>query len=87
MLWFQKILIIYAQIVGVDTNVDFILDLCHHSEFISGNVHTNFIQQHHPELLTQKTPPDHIIIQVKSSQHSLHSTYIVVHHLKSQNID
>ncbi|GFG33095.1 hypothetical protein Cfor_12117 [Coptotermes formosanus] len=51
------------NIVGVDTNVDFILVLCHHSEFISGNVHTNFIQQHHSELLTQKTPPDHVIIQ------------------------
>lgn len=51
------------NIVGVDTNLDFLLDLCHHSEFISGNVHTNFIEQHRSELLAQKTPPDHIIIQ------------------------
>jgi len=73
--------------VGVDTNVDFLLDLCGHSEFISGNVHTNFIQQHHPELLIQKTPPDHVIVQVKSSKHSSHSRCIEVRQMKYQNVD
>ncbi|XP_021914413.1 methylcrotonoyl-CoA carboxylase subunit alpha, mitochondrial isoform X2 [Zootermopsis nevadensis] len=51
------------NIVGVDTNVDFLLDLCKHSEFISGNVHTNFIEHHRSELLGHKSPPDHIVIQ------------------------
>ncbi|PNF29381.1 Methylcrotonoyl-CoA carboxylase subunit alpha, mitochondrial, partial [Cryptotermes secundus] len=51
------------NIVGVDTNLDFLLDLCNHSKFFSGNVHTNFIEQYRSELLAQKTPPDHIIIQ------------------------
>ena len=73
--------------MGVDTNVDFLLDLCHHSEFISGNVHTNFIQQHHPELLIQKTPPDHVIVQVKISKHSLHSRCIEVRQMRYQNVD
>lgn len=60
----NNILIVCVQIVGVDTNVDFLLDLCNHSEFISGNVHTNFIEHHRSELLVHKTPPDHIVIQV-----------------------
>jgi len=87
LLWFKKFWIVHEQIVGVDTNVDFILDICHHSEFISGNVHTNFIKQHHTELLIQKTPPDHIIVQVKSSKHSLHSRCIEVCQMKYQNVD
>jgi 3-methylcrotonyl-CoA carboxylase alpha subunit len=72
MLWFWNL-----QIVGVDTNLDFLLDLCYHSEFVSGNVHTNFIEQYHSELLAQKTPPDHIIIQVL--KHSMYSIHILMH--------
>ncbi|KAJ9583710.1 hypothetical protein L9F63_021946 [Diploptera punctata] len=34
------------NIVGLNTNVDFLLELCNHGEFVAGNVHTNFIEQH-----------------------------------------
>ncbi|XP_040858548.1 methylcrotonoyl-CoA carboxylase subunit alpha, mitochondrial isoform X1 [Ochotona curzoniae] len=39
------------NIVGLHTNIDFLLSLCGHPEFEAGNVHTNFIPQHHRELL------------------------------------
>ncbi|ETE60024.1 Methylcrotonoyl-CoA carboxylase subunit alpha, mitochondrial, partial [Ophiophagus hannah] len=35
------------NIVGLSTNVDFLLNLSAHPEFEAGNVHTNFIPQHH----------------------------------------
>ncbi|XP_038957916.1 methylcrotonoyl-CoA carboxylase subunit alpha, mitochondrial isoform X1 [Rattus norvegicus] len=39
------------RIVGLRTNVDFLLRLSGHSEFEAGNVHTDFIPQHHKDLL------------------------------------
>ncbi|KAJ4438069.1 Methylcrotonoyl-CoA carboxylase subunit alpha, mitochondrial, partial [Periplaneta americana] len=51
------------NIIGVDTNVDFLIDLCNHREFISGHVHTNFIDHHHSELLVEKSPSDSMIVQ------------------------
>uniref|UniRef100_A0A670ZRD6 Methylcrotonoyl-CoA carboxylase subunit alpha, mitochondrial n=2 Tax=Pseudonaja textilis TaxID=8673 RepID=A0A670ZRD6_PSETE len=42
------------NIVGLNTNVDFLLNLSAHPEFEAGNVHTNFIPQHHSELFPSK---------------------------------
>uniref|UniRef100_A0A2D4LXQ9 Methylcrotonoyl-CoA carboxylase subunit alpha, mitochondrial n=3 Tax=Micrurus TaxID=8634 RepID=A0A2D4LXQ9_9SAUR len=42
------------NIVGLSTNVDFLLNLSAHPEFEAGNVHTNFIPQHHSELFPPK---------------------------------
>ncbi|KAM5293144.1 methylcrotonoyl-CoA carboxylase subunit alpha, mitochondrial [Ctenodactylus gundi] len=39
------------NIVGLRTNIDFLLRLCGHPAFEGGNVHTDFIPQHHGELL------------------------------------
>uniref|UniRef100_A0A8D2CMU7 Methylcrotonoyl-CoA carboxylase subunit alpha, mitochondrial n=1 Tax=Sciurus vulgaris TaxID=55149 RepID=A0A8D2CMU7_SCIVU len=39
------------NIVGLCTNIDFLLRLSGHPEFEAGNVHTDFIPQHHRELL------------------------------------
>ncbi|XP_062958156.1 methylcrotonoyl-CoA carboxylase subunit alpha, mitochondrial isoform X4 [Cynocephalus volans] len=39
------------NIVGLHTNIDFLLSLSGHPEFEAGNVHTDFIPQHHRELL------------------------------------
>ncbi|XP_014442910.2 methylcrotonoyl-CoA carboxylase subunit alpha, mitochondrial isoform X2 [Tupaia chinensis] len=39
------------NIVGLHTNIDFLLSLSRHPEFEAGNVHTNFIAQHRKELL------------------------------------
>ncbi|EPY79783.1 methylcrotonoyl-Coenzyme A carboxylase 1 (alpha) isoform 2-like protein [Camelus ferus] len=39
------------HIVGLHTNIDFLLSLSGHPEFEAGNVHTDFIPQHQKELL------------------------------------
>uniref|UniRef100_A0A5F4VSN5 Methylcrotonyl-CoA carboxylase subunit 1 n=1 Tax=Callithrix jacchus TaxID=9483 RepID=A0A5F4VSN5_CALJA len=39
------------HIVGLHTNINFLLNLSGHPEFEAGNVHTDFIPQHHKELL------------------------------------
>ncbi|XP_045395718.1 methylcrotonoyl-CoA carboxylase subunit alpha, mitochondrial isoform X2 [Lemur catta] len=44
------------NIVGLHTNVDFLLKLSGHPEFEAGNVHTNFIPQHHKDLLPNWKP-------------------------------
>uniref|UniRef100_F7GE15 Methylcrotonoyl-CoA carboxylase subunit alpha, mitochondrial n=1 Tax=Monodelphis domestica TaxID=13616 RepID=F7GE15_MONDO len=38
------------NIVGLNTNIDFLLTLSSHPEFEAGNVHTDFIPQHHQDL-------------------------------------
>ncbi|KAH0624188.1 hypothetical protein JD844_007692 [Phrynosoma platyrhinos] len=45
---------IETGIVGLSTNVDFLLNLSGHPEFEAGNVHTNFIPQHYDELFPSK---------------------------------
>uniref|UniRef100_A0A8D0EFQ6 Methylcrotonoyl-CoA carboxylase subunit alpha, mitochondrial n=1 Tax=Salvator merianae TaxID=96440 RepID=A0A8D0EFQ6_SALMN len=42
------------NIVGLSTNIDFLLNLSGHPEFEAGNVHTSFIPQHHDELFRPK---------------------------------
>ncbi|GBM48944.1 Methylcrotonoyl-CoA carboxylase subunit alpha, mitochondrial [Araneus ventricosus] len=44
------------NIVGVKTNVKFLMQLAKHEEFALGNVHTDFIPQHEKEILTFKEP-------------------------------
>ncbi|XP_034294789.1 methylcrotonoyl-CoA carboxylase subunit alpha, mitochondrial [Pantherophis guttatus] len=55
------------NIVGLSTNVDFLLNLSVHPEFEAGNVHTNFIPQHHSELF----PPRRSISKVTLCQAAL----------------
>ncbi|XP_063080431.1 methylcrotonoyl-CoA carboxylase subunit alpha, mitochondrial isoform X3 [Cavia porcellus] len=42
------------NIVGLHTNVDFLLHLAAHPAFAAGAVHTDFIAQHHEELLPSR---------------------------------
>ncbi|XP_008068875.2 methylcrotonoyl-CoA carboxylase subunit alpha, mitochondrial [Carlito syrichta] len=42
------------NIVGLHTNIDFLLNLSGHPEFEAGHVHTGFIPQHHKELLPSR---------------------------------
>ncbi|XP_050306869.1 methylcrotonoyl-CoA carboxylase subunit alpha, mitochondrial isoform X2 [Anthonomus grandis grandis] len=51
------------HIAGLETNVNFLLNLSGHPEFKSGNVHTNFIRDHHDSLFRDETPCDNNIIQ------------------------
>ncbi|KFM56616.1 Methylcrotonoyl-CoA carboxylase subunit alpha, mitochondrial, partial [Stegodyphus mimosarum] len=44
------------NIVGVKTNVRFLMELANHPEFSLGNVHTDFIRQYEGDLLSSKQP-------------------------------
>ncbi|KAJ8934193.1 hypothetical protein NQ314_013510 [Rhamnusium bicolor] len=51
------------QIAGLETNVNFLLDLAKHPEFMAGNVHTNFIRDHYDSLFRDDTPNEILLIQ------------------------
>uniref|UniRef100_A0A8B9MRC6 Methylcrotonoyl-CoA carboxylase 1 n=1 Tax=Accipiter nisus TaxID=211598 RepID=A0A8B9MRC6_9AVES len=52
------------RIVGLSTNIDFLLSLSGHPQFEAGNVHTNFIPQYHDELFpTKKATPHEVMCQ------------------------
>ena len=36
--------VLFPQVVGLNTNINFLGSLCEHSEFQQGNVHTDFIK-------------------------------------------
>lgn len=42
------------HVVGLQTNIDFLLRLAGHPDFAAGNVHTDFIPQHSKELLPER---------------------------------
>nr|XP_009502247.1 PREDICTED: methylcrotonoyl-CoA carboxylase subunit alpha, mitochondrial [Phalacrocorax carbo] len=50
------------NIVGLSTNIDFLLSLSGHPQFAAGNVHTNFIPQHHDELFPSKKATPHEVM-------------------------
>ncbi|XP_014072248.2 methylcrotonoyl-CoA carboxylase subunit alpha, mitochondrial [Salmo salar] len=45
------------NIVGLNTNIDFLLSLSGHPEFEAGNVTTSFIPQHYEQLFPKPSPP------------------------------
>lgn len=47
----------FHQIVGLNTNIDFLLSLSGHPEFEAGNVSTSFIPQHYADLFPAPRPP------------------------------
>lgn len=47
----------------METNVNFLLDLARHQEFMSGNVHTNFIKDHYDSLFNKKPLDDVTMVQ------------------------
>ncbi|KAJ8978907.1 hypothetical protein NQ317_008886 [Molorchus minor] len=51
------------NIAGVETNVNFLLDLARHPEFSSGNVHTNFIRDYKDSLFKEIQPTETQLIQ------------------------
>ncbi|XP_056646745.1 methylcrotonoyl-CoA carboxylase subunit alpha, mitochondrial [Diorhabda sublineata] len=46
------------NIAGLKTNVNFLLDLASHPEFMAGNVHTNFIKDHYNTLFRKEEPTE-----------------------------
>nr|CAD7428482.1 unnamed protein product [Timema monikensis] len=51
------------HVAGVDTNINFLLDLTAHEQFLAGNVHTGFIQQHQEQLLLTRTTKEILVVQ------------------------
>lgn len=47
----------------METNVNFLLSLCNHKEFASGNVYTNFINDYHESLFSNEQPTDSELMQ------------------------
>nr|CAG4649997.1 EOG090X02EP [Sida crystallina] len=51
------------NIVGLNTNVDFLMQLSSHGKFVEGDVHTSFIDQHYDQLFPVKTISNNLISQ------------------------
>ncbi|XP_017764705.1 PREDICTED: methylcrotonoyl-CoA carboxylase subunit alpha, mitochondrial isoform X2 [Eufriesea mexicana] len=69
------------NIAGLDTNIEFIKDLCSHSNFWQGQIHTGFIEEHYRELLPNLHVPSEIAAQATlalilyDDTHSLQSSF------------
>ena len=55
------------QVVGLHTNVDFMLSLLDHPQFREGNVHTDFIAEHHQQLFPSTAVSDEHFCQAALS--------------------
>ncbi|XP_034239215.1 methylcrotonoyl-CoA carboxylase subunit alpha, mitochondrial [Thrips palmi] len=51
------------NIVGLETNVNFLMNLCQHKEFQKGNVHTGFIPEYHENLFPKQNVSDNLLVQ------------------------
>ncbi|XP_011352307.2 methylcrotonoyl-CoA carboxylase subunit alpha, mitochondrial isoform X1 [Ooceraea biroi] len=51
------------NIAGLDTNIEFIKDLCAHPKFQSGEVHTGFIEENFEQLFPKLQTPNEVFIQ------------------------
>lgn len=51
------------NVAGLDTNIEFIKDLCLHPSFQNGEVHTNFIAENSKDLFRDIHIPDEILVQ------------------------
>ncbi len=57
-------IIIRYNIAGLATNVNFLMDLAAHPEFVAGNVDTEFIPQHYDQVMRVGSLRGHIFISV-----------------------
>uniref|UniRef100_A0A1B6IT26 Lipoyl-binding domain-containing protein n=2 Tax=Homalodisca liturata TaxID=320908 RepID=A0A1B6IT26_9HEMI len=51
------------QVVGLDTNLKFLMRLSQHPQFVEGRVHTGFIEEHTEMLLGEQAVPQSAIVQ------------------------
>ncbi|XP_054014291.1 methylcrotonoyl-CoA carboxylase subunit alpha, mitochondrial [Hylaeus anthracinus] len=51
------------NIAGLDTNIEFIKDLCSHPSFQQGQVHTGFINEHYEDLFPKLQVPNEVAVQ------------------------
>lgn len=55
---------LFTQIVGLSTNVDFLMSLATHPSFQAGDVSTDFIPDHYQALFPARTPTKQLLCQV-----------------------
>lgn len=55
------------QIAGLDTNVNFLIDLASHAQFREGNVHTGFIDEHFSSLFPPITITEELAIKAAAT--------------------
>lgn len=55
--------ILSLQISGLDTNVNFLIDLASHPSFQAADVHTGFIEQHFDSLFPPQRTSEEVIVQ------------------------
>ncbi|PKY42037.1 hypothetical protein RhiirA4_503487, partial [Rhizophagus irregularis] len=55
------------EVVGLNTNIEFLKSVVSHDAFIAGEVETGFIAKHNEELFRTKETPPHVIIQASLS--------------------
>lgn len=60
---FANFLNFYSQISGLETNVNFLIDLARHEYFQKGDVHTGFIPQHFDTLFPVIQISDEMLLQ------------------------
>lgn len=60
---FLILALFYSQITGLETNVNFLLDLCKHPSFRAGDVHTSFIRDHGDSLFPEEILSDDRLVQ------------------------
>ncbi|XP_048265260.1 methylcrotonoyl-CoA carboxylase subunit alpha, mitochondrial isoform X2 [Bombus terrestris] len=72
------------NIAGLSTNIEFIKDLCSHLNFLQGQVHTGFIEEHCRELFRELHVPSEVVAQAALASilyedtHSLRSSLTTV---------
>lgn len=75
------------EIVGPDTNIQFLRRLATHKNFINGEVHTGFIPQHFDSLFPAKKLPDTIEKSLLTCLYLLADKHLVrVNHKKSSSL-
>ncbi len=55
------------QIVGLSTNIRFLGSLASHPQFVSGEVHTGFIDQHYTELFPKRSLSSAVLCQAAAA--------------------
>ena len=76
---------VYATFPGLSTNVDFLMDLASHPEFVAGNVDTEFIPRHYDSLFPEKplqvnlTNAYLVLITSNSPEITFFAAHLLVH--------
>ncbi|XP_014227512.1 methylcrotonoyl-CoA carboxylase subunit alpha, mitochondrial [Trichogramma pretiosum] len=63
----MKIKLSEFNVVGLETNTEFIRRICSHSKFSNGEVHTGFIEENHESLFVENPIPESVVVEAALS--------------------